>query len=493
MNNSNELYLREDWARQYGLESTVHGDPVTGTEPMAIVNPATGAPFHEVGGLDANQVDAAVRSSQGAFASWRRLDWPTRRAYLQQFAQAILENEAELSTLLTLEQGRPYAQNLAEVRRNVDVIDKVTSLRIEDTLIRDDAAMKAILRYRPLGVVAAIAPWNVPLTMAVGKMTHALYTGNTIVLKPSPYTPLTTLRLGQLGRSIFPPGVFNVIVGGNDAGRQLAEHPLVAKVTFTGSGATGRKVLQSTAIDFKRSTLELGGNDAAIVLPDVDIQEVAQRIFAYAFANAGQICMAVKRLYLHSTIYDDFVALLTDHADGLRVGDGFLPGVQMGPVQNAAQLAIVQHFAERAKADGAVFSSGGARLDRPGYFYAPTVALGLTEGTQLVDEEPFGPILPVLRFETDDEVVARANASPFGLSASVWSSDVDRASAIAETMEAGTVWINDHLAPDPTVPFGGAKTSGLGREYGLLGLQNFMEPTALVLAKKARSTWFSQE
>lgn len=488
--NSALMAEKERWVRTLSFSHTVNGRACVQGTPFSVVNPATGLPFAEVAGAGRPQLDEAMHAAASAFDPWRKTTWADRADTLRRFADAMSADEEALASLLTLEQGRPLPLTRAEVRRNADAIRRITGLAIEPTVLKDDATSRATLHYRPLGVVAAIAPWNVPITMAAAKLVHALYAGNTLVLKPSPYTPLATLRLGEIGRGIFPPGVFNVVAGGNELGQWLCEHPAVAKVTFTGSTATGRKVAHSAVQDFKRFTLELGGNDAALVLDDADIDAIAPRIFGAAFVNSGQVCMAIKRLYVQDGVYDRLVERLVGYARSARVGDGFAAQTQLGPVQNTAQFQIVQEFLAGARADGADFAAGGHAIDRPGYFIAPTIALGLREGTRLVDEEPFGPVLPILRFRSDEEGVARANATPYGLSASVWSQDAERAQRVAASLQAGTVWVNDHAAPDPLVPFGGVKHSGLGRESGVLGLQNFMEPVSVVTAKGARSSWF---
>lgn len=488
--NSDLLAEKERWARTLSFSNTINGRASVQGTPFAVVNPATGLPFAEVVGAGRAQLDEAMHAAASAFEPWRKTTWVERAETLRTFADAISADEDALASLLTLEQGRPLPLTRAEVRRNTDAIQRLTALSVERCTLKDDDKSQAVLHYRPLGVVAAIAPWNVPLTMAVAKLAHALYAGNTLVLKPSPYTPLATLRLGEIGRSIFPPGVFNVLAGGNELGQWMCEHPAVAKVTFTGSTATGRKVAYSALQDFKRVTLELGGNDAALVLDDADIDAIAPRIFGAAFVNSGQVCMAIKRLYVQERVFDRLAEKLVEYAHKVRVGDGFAEGTQLGPVQNAAQFQIVQDFIAGARADGADFAVGGHVIDRPGYFIAPTIALGLTEGTRLVDEEPFGPVLPILPFRSDEEGVARANATSYGLSASVWSQDAARAQRVAAGLQAGTVWVNDHAAPDPLVPFGGLRHSGFGRESGVLGLQNFMEPVSVVTAKGAHGSWF---
>jgi acyl-CoA reductase-like NAD-dependent aldehyde dehydrogenase len=290
---------------------------------------------------------------------------------------------------------------------------------------------------------------------------------------------LTTLRLGELAAPLLPPGVLNVIAGGNEIGRLMAEHPGIQKIAFTGSVATGKRVMASAAATLKRVTLELGGNDAAIVFDDVDPARVAPKLFAGAFVNAGQVCMAIKRLYVHERIYEPMCEALAAIARASKVGDGSTEGTQMGPLQNRAQYDIVRELIDDSRQSGGRVLSGGTREAGGGYFIEPVIVADVAEGTRLVDEEQFGPVLPVLRFSDTEDVIARANATDFGLGASVWSADLERAEAVAQRLEAGSVWINHHVGTDVQVPFGGAKQSGIGRQYSLEGLRGFMEVQAL--------------
>lgn len=362
------------------------------------------------------------------------------------------------------------------------LVEQFTTLEIRPEVLRDDAQGRVEIRYRPLGVVGAITPWNMPLALSVPKIAHALYAGNSIVLKPSPYTPLTMLRLAELSRSLFPAGVLNVLAGGNELGQWMSEHPGIAKISFTGSIPTGRRVMASAAGNLKRLTLELGGNDPAILLPDADVQAIAQRVFDAAFVNCGQVCMAIKRLYVHDSIHDAVCEALATIAGKVRVGDPFDPATQLGPVQNKAQFETVKAIlADTHARPGARILAGGGTLDRPGYFVQPTIVADVAEGARIVDEEPFGPVLPVIRYKDIGDAVERANAGPYGLGASVWGTDVESAIAVAGRLHAGMVWVNRHMGADPLAPFGGARQSGFGRQYGLKGLQGYMEAVTLFL------------
>jgi acyl-CoA reductase-like NAD-dependent aldehyde dehydrogenase len=326
-----------------------------------------------------------------------------------------------------------------------------------------------------VGVVAAITPWNFPLTLAFWKIAPALLADNTLVLKPSPFTPLTTLKVAEILRGVVPPGVLNVVSGGDELGAWMTSHPVPRKVSFTGSIETGKKVALSAAPDLKRVTLELGGNDPAIVLDDADPAVVSKAIFAGAFNNNGQVCSAIKRVYVPEAMYDDVVDGLVAQAAAVKVGDGTEADSKLGPINNAPQFERVKELVGDALAHGARAAIGGHAMDRPGYFFEPTILAGLSDGTRIVDEEQFGPALPVISYRDVDDAVERANATHFGLSGSVWSADGDRAAAIAGRLECGTAWVNTHLALAPQQPFGGFKWSGVGVENGPWGLAEFTE------------------
>jgi len=444
-----------------------------------VINPATGESCGVCPEATKEQLDRAVAAAAQAQPAWAATPIEKRRERLAALAAVLREHESELAALITMEQGKPLPRALDEVRRAALQLERVTALSLEPKLLRDAPDGRIELRRRPLGVVGAITPWNMPIVLAVPKITHALYTGNTIVLKPSPYTPLSSLRLAEYAQQVFPAGVLNILAGGDDFGRWMSEHPGIAKISFTGSIATGKKVMASSAGGLKRLTLELGGNDAALVLPDVDLPSALPRMFAAAFANSGQVCMAIKRLYVHESIHDAVVEGLANIARSTRVGDGFEPDVALGPVQNRAQHEIVKRILADTRQRGGRFVAGGNVPHRPGYFVEPTIVTGLAEDAALVQEEPFGPVLPVLSFSDVDEAVQRANATRFGLGGSVWSHDVEAAANIAARLESGVVWVNSHMALDVCAPFGGAKESGFGREYGEEGLSEYTEAVAL--------------
>lgn len=417
-----------------------------------------------------------MSAARAAWPEWRTHGFSARGQWLRDLARALREQGAELATLLTREQGKPLARAREEFDRSAQLIDGLTALVLEPERLREDARGSAVLHHEPLGVVGAITPWNTPIVLAVSKIVQALYTGNTLVLKPSPYAPLTTLRLGELARDLLPPGVLNVLAGGADMGGWMTAHVGIDKISFTGSVRTGKAVMAACADTLKRFTLELGGNDAAIVLDDVDVDAIAPQLFWAAFSNSGQVCMAIKRLYVQRPVYERMVAALARIAEAVRVGAGSDPATELGPLQNRMQYDIVRGILDDAKASGARVLQGCQTLPAGGYFIAPTIVADALEGTRVVDEEPFGPVLPVLVFDDEADAVRRANETSFGLGSSVWSRDLERAQALAGQLRAGTTWINSHMGVEPGVPFGGVKQSGMGVEYALHGLKGYTEP-----------------
>ncbi|CAO3403231.1 aldehyde dehydrogenase family protein [Azospirillum palustre] len=456
----------------------IGGRLVAGDTTMPVVNPATEAVIADCPRGSAAQMDEAVAAAKAAFPGWAALPIADRRAAILRLADALNRRAEEFARLLTREQGKPLSESTAELAYTEAFLRSLAMLDLPVRVVEDGERRRVELHRRPLGVVAAIIPWNFPLLIVAFKLPLALLAGNSMVIKPAPTTPLTTLRFGELCAETLPPGVVNIVTDANDLGAQLSSHPGVRKVTFTGSTETGRRVMSSAAATIKRITLELGGNDAAIVLDDADPKAVAPKLFAGAFMNAGQVCLAIKRLYVDERIYDALCAELAALAEAAVVGDGLLPDVRIGPLQNRAQYDKVLGFLEEAGRDGRIIA-GGAVTGGPGWFIRPTIVRDIADGARLVDEEQFGPILPVIKVTGIDDAVRRANASPYGLGASVWSSNADRAYRVACRLEAGTVWINTHLDFGPTIPFGGAKQSGLGVEFADEGLAEFTQLTVI--------------
>ena len=452
----------------------IDGKASVGASSFDVVNPATGQAFAQCPKADAALLDRAVAAAKAAFPAWAARPIDERAALVSALADALEARTAEFAALLTREQGKPLPQATSEVMGTIQTLRAFSGMRPDLRTLKETEGNRVVEHRTPLGVVAAITPWNFPLVLVVNKLGPALVTGNTMVLKPAPTTPLTTLLFGELCGEILPPGVVNVICDENDLGARLTAHPDVAKVAFTGSTATGRKVLGSSADTLKRVTLELGGNDAAIVLDDVEPALAARKVFQGAMANAGQVCVAVKRAYVPAAMYDAVCDELVKLAGEAVVDDGARQGTTIGPLQNAAQFEKVKNLLDDARATGTVIA-GGAPLDRPGYFIPPTIVRDLDDDARLVREEQFGPVLPVLKYDDIDDVIARANRSEYGLGGTVWGADLARATEVAMRIDSGTVWVNQHMAIHPAIPFRGARQSGLGGELGQEGLHEYTQ------------------
>ena len=463
---------------------TIDGRAVQAGRAIDVRNPATGEIFATAPDADAADLDAAVAAATRAFPAWRDTPIAERKAALAKAADAIEAHADELASLFVKEQGRPLPGAKMEILGAAMWMKATTMLDIPVDVTEDSDTRRIEVHHVPLGVVCGIVPWNFPVLLAAWKIGPALMAGNTLVLKPSPFTPLCTLRIGELIRDAFPAGVINIISGGDALGPLMTAHPGFAKISFTGSTATGRRVMESAAKDLKRITLELGGNDAAIVLPDVDVDAVAAQLFEGAFHNTAQVCVATKRLYIHADIYDRLRDRLHQLAKDLPVGDGAEQGNRYGPIQNEPQYRRVLALLDDARANGLTLLEGGAVPDR-GYFVPLTLVDNPPEDSRVVVEEAFGPVLPLLKFTDIDDVVARANDTEYGLAGAVWSGDVAAATAIAHRLDTGTVWINQNLQSTPFTPLAGAKQSGFGQENGVPGLLEFTRPKAIFIPKAA--------
>ena len=441
---------------------------------MDVVNPALGEAFATCPVASEAQLDQAVAAAAAAFPAWSATPLAEREAMLHACGDIIEANADMLARILTQEQGKPLANAMREVKGAAATFRRASGKLLADRAAEDQDGRSIVYRRRPLGVVAAIVAWNFPLSMMATKIAAALVAGNTVVAKPAPTTPLTTLRAAMLLKDALPRGVLNVLGDDGAIGPLLTAHPGVRKVTFTGSTATGRKVMANAADSLKRVTLELGGNDAALVLDDVDPKQAATGLFNGAFGNSGQICVAIKRAYVPDPIYDEICRELATLCESAIVGDGLEQGTQFGPIQNKAQYERVRGLIDDAAEHGTIMGDAGAVPDH-GYFIRPQIVRDISDGTRLVDEEQFGPVLPVIRYDDPEDALARANASSYGLGGSVWSSDPDRARSYAERMESGSVWINRHPDLAHHIPFAGAKQSGFGVEMGDEGLEEFTQ------------------
>jgi acyl-CoA reductase-like NAD-dependent aldehyde dehydrogenase len=464
----------------------IDGELVTTSATMEVLNPANEQVVGLVPSCGAEELDRAVAAARKAFKTWSKRPIDERRAVIQAMAGVIKDNADELFRLLTTEQGKPHEQAKGEIYGAAGLMAAQSTLSLEEEIIEDSDTRLHRSRRVPVGVVGGIVPWNFPVMMAMQKIAPAMLSGCTIVLKPSPFTPLTTLRIAELIKDVVPAGVVNIITGEDSLGPLITGHPDIDKITFTGSTATGKKIMEGASKDLKRITLELGGNDASIVLPDANVAKVAEQLFWSSFSNAGQICVAAKRVYIHEDIYDELSAAIAEYAKGVKVGDGSEQGTGVGPIQNKKQFDRVCELIEDAKANGYKFLVGGdVDPSGSGYYVPITILDNPPEDARIVAEEQFGPVMPLMKFSTTEEVIERANNSDYGLAGAVWTGDTDKGVEIAEQLETGTVWVNEYLHLSPFAPFGGHKQSGFGAEYGVEGLKEFTYAQVITVKKNA--------
>jgi len=463
---------------------TIDGKAVHAPRRFDVLDPATESVVASAPDAGAEQLDEAVASARRAAPAWAALPLESRRQLVVRISEVLLSNQEMLAELLMREQGKPIAAARQEVQAAAHWCTEMAGfdLPMEETIESAEERVR-VLRV-PLGVVGSIVPWNFPVVLAVWKAAPALLTGNTLVLKPSPFTPLTTLKLGELLRDVLPPGVLNVVSGGDALGPLMSAHPGIDKLSFTGSTQTGRAVMASAAVNLKRLTLELGGNDAAIVLPDADVDAIAPAIFWGAFYNNAQFCLAIKRLYVHEDVYDRMAQALAELARTTQVGPGDAEGAQLGPVQNRRQFERLKNLLEDTRSQGCRFLTGGEVPEGKGYFFPVTLVDNPPDTTRVVREEPFGPILPLLKFRDVEEAIARANDSEYGLGGSVWGGDAEAAAKVALRLQAGTVWVNQIHTLKAGKPMAGHKQSGIGVENGVDGVLEYTV-TKTVSSKRA--------
>jgi len=456
----------------------IDGKEFTTDKTFEVINPALGVPFAVCAQGSPANVDMAVKAARKAFPAWSQSSEESRIEKMLAIAALLEQNMPELMQLITQESGKPLngfggVGSGMEVGGSIAWTQATTSFSLPPEVIQDNDEAKVEMHRKPLGVVASITPWNWPLMIAIWHVMPALRTGNTVVIKPSPYTPLATIRFVELANTVLPPGVLNIITGGADVGNAISSHPDINKIVFTGSTATGKQIMSLASTNLKRVTLELGGNDAGIVLPDANIDKIANELFLSCFHNNGQTCACLKRLYVHESIYEDVCAALVKIAKEVVVGNGLEEGVEIGPLQNKAQLDKVIELTNDAIANGGRVLVGGKAREGSGYFFPPTIIADVNDGMRLVDEEQFGPVLPVIKYSNIDDVINLANQNEAGLGGSFWSSNLDLARSLASRLETGSVWINEHGTIQPDAPFGGVKQSGIGVEFGTLGLEEY--------------------
>ena len=467
-------------------KNLIDGEMVDNGEWLEVLSPANEQVVGRVPACGKDELDRAVAAARRAFKEWKKTPQEERQKVVQGIAAAIKGNADELYRLLTSEQGKPHTQAQQEIYGAAGLAAAQSTLTLDDVISQDDDTRLSRTRRVPVGVVGGIVPWNFPIMMAIQKIVPALVAGCTIVLKPSPFTPLTTLRIAELIKDVVPAGTVNIITGEDTLGPLITEHPDIDKITFTGSTATGKKIMAGASGDLKRITLELGGNDASIVLPDADVEKVAEQLFWSSFSNAGQVCIAAKRVYIHKDIYDDLSQAIAAYANTVVVGDGSQQGTGVGPIQNKKQYERVLELIQDAKDNGYKFLTGGDKdPSGTGYYVPITILDNPPEDARIVAEEQFGPVMPLLKFDTIDEVIERANNSDYGLAGAVWTKDTDKGVEIAEQLETGTVWINEFMHLSPFAPFGGHKQSGFGAEYGVDGLKEFTYPQVITVKRDA--------
>jgi acyl-CoA reductase-like NAD-dependent aldehyde dehydrogenase len=457
----------------YALTIGGKATPAPGT--FDVLNPADETVVAQCPEGTTALVDLAVASARDALPKWSAVPDGERVAKLMAIADLIEKNHRELSELVTREQGKSQSgpgANL-EVGGAAAWTRATASLALPDEVIQDDETGRIVLHRKPVGVVGSITPWNWPLLIATWHIMPALRVGCTVVIKPSPFTPLSTLRLVALANEVLPAGVLNVVTGGPEVGNHMALHRGIDKLVFTGSVATGKKVMAGAAQTLKRITLELGGNDAGVILPGTHIEPLLEKLFWGCFINAGQTCAALKRLYVHESQYEDVVAKFAEYVARIPVGNGLDPKNLIGPVSNRMQLEKVVAFVDDARARGARIATGGVRPSAPGFFYPLTVIADATDDMRVVKEEQFGPVIPIIKYRTVEEAITRANSLEVGLGGSVWGDDPEVATAYASRLECGTAWVNQHGTLHPMAPFGGVKCSGIGVEFNVDGLKEY--------------------
>ena len=466
----------------------IDGKSVTSEQTFDVVNPALGVPFAKCALGDVNTVDIAVASAKKSFTGWSQLPDEVRVEKMHAIVGLLESNMPEMMALITQENGKPL-NGFCGIGSGMEVggamawIQATSSYSLPMEVIQDNDEARIELHRKPLGVVASITPWNWPLLIAIWHVIPALKTGNTVIIKPSSFTPLSTMRFVELANTVLPPGVLNVVTGGANVGNAISQHPDINKIVFTGSTAIGKKIMSLSSSNLKRLTLELGGNDAGIVLPDVDVKAIASNLFLSCFHNNGQTCACLKRLYVHESIYDDVCRELAKIANNVKVGNGLESDTDLGPIQNKAQLEKVIELTKDALANGASLIAGGKAKEGDGYFFPPTIIGDISDGTRLVDEEQFGPVLPIIKYTDVDEVINRANKNENGLGGSIWSSNIDLAYSLASRLETGSVWINEHGTVQPNAPFGGTKQSGIGLTFGQQGIEEFTSVQTIKVSK----------
>jgi len=458
-------------AQKYDM--TIGGKSVMADSYIDIRNPAnTDEVVGEAPVGTSAHLDEAVSAARQAFEGWRYSSEDERIDACQTIAKIVTDNAEELAVLLTKEQGKPLGGlgSRFEMGGCAGWAGYTASLSLPDRVLEENDEKRVVMKREPLGVVGSITPWNWPLMIAIWHIVPGIRTGNTVIIKPSPFTPLSTLRMIELMSAALPKGLINVISGGDELGADLTSHPGINKIVFTGSIATGKKVMANASKHVTPVTLELGGNDPGILLPGTDPVPFIEGLFFGSMINSGQTCGALKRLYVHENDLNLTAQALVEFSKNIPMGDGMDESSLLGPLQNDRQFNRVIELVEDAKAVGAKVLTGGAPMGGANFFYPVTFVTDISDGVRLVDEEQFGPVLPIITYKDLDEAIQLANGTHFGLDASVWGANRDETAKVAERLEAGTVYENKHAEIAPHIPFGGIKCSGFGVEFGEEGL-----------------------
>ena len=466
-------------------QCSVNGQAVASSNTFEVKNPATGELVGHAPISSSEQVEAAIQAAKAAQPAWAAKSDAERVEILNQLLGVLSENKEYLAHWVVREQGKPLGgpHAMFEIEGCMGWTQVPLSLPLPVEVVFEDDEKRAEMHRRPYGVVGAIAPWNWPLLIAVWQIIPTLRMGNTIVLKPSEHTTIGTLEMIRLFNEVLPPGILNSVSGDGSVGAQLVEHKDIDKIMFTGSCATGKKIITASGGNMARLTIECGGNDAGIILPGTNMEDKLGDLFWGCFINMGQTCAALKRLYVHEGDYDTVVNMLKGISSQMKMGNGMEEDVVLGPLQNKMQFDIVKELVENAKANGATVHMGGEPLDGPGYFYPITLIGDVDNGDRIVDEEQFGTALPIIKYKTVEEAIQKANDSSVGLGGSVWGDDLEEALRVAARIEAGTVWINEHGMIHPMIPFGGMKESGYGLEFGVEGLKAVSQPQVISIKK----------
>jgi betaine-aldehyde dehydrogenase len=472
--------------------------PALSGQTFEVINPATEEAIAEVPRAGALDASAALDVASEALRDWRGMPGIERAGLLHGFAAAFRSHKERLATLITQEMGRPLVETLDEVEWCAAIYDFYAELGRGNQGHTVSPGQRGQTNYvvkEPFGVVVAITPWNYPLLLMTWKTAPALAAGNTVVVKPSELSPLSSLAVGEIAAGLLPPGTLNIVTGfGHEVGSALVEHARTDLITFTGSTQTGKRIAVAAAERLKKVHLELGGSDPLIVCDDVDLDVAARAAAWSAFLNNGQVCTSSKRLLVFDHVYEAFVDKLVEHTRRLRLGNPMGPDVDLGPMVSASQRDRLEAQVAQAASEGVRFRTGAARpshLSR-GWFYEPTVAINVGRDSVLMKDEVFGPVRPVVRVEDLDDAIRTANQTPYGLGASLFTTRLDRAMEASERIRSGTFWINDPLTDNHAAPFGGMKASGLGRELGLEGLDEFRQSKHVHLNHRVeqKSYWF---